>query len=205
MTVMENTKYKAVECGDCNTCGKCFNKEQEGTLYTILIYSENQAGILNQITAVFTRRQVNIESLNVCASSTPGVHKYTITCFCQEQMAKMLTEQIEKKIDVLQARYYTSDDIYTIEVALVKIATPVMLQDQRVSVIIQDLGARIVEVNPTYAIVEKKGRTEEILQLYERLNAVGAVLQFVRSGHIAVTKSTVEQLDQYLARREQKR
>ena len=115
----------------------------------------------------------------------------------------MLTKQIEKKIDVLQARYYTSDEIFTIEVALLKVSTPVMLQDQRAGLIIRDLGARIVEVNPTYAIVEKKGRTEEILQLYERLNAVGAVLQFVRSGHIAVTKSTVEQLDQYLARREQ--
>jgi len=76
----------------------------ETKFYTMLIYSENFAGILNQITAVFTRRQVNIESLNVCASSTPGVHKYTITCNCTEEMAKMLTKQIEKKIDVLQAR-----------------------------------------------------------------------------------------------------
>ena len=49
------------------------------TLYTLLVYSENIAGILNQITAVFTRRQVNIESLNVSASSIKGVHKYTIT------------------------------------------------------------------------------------------------------------------------------
>ena len=39
-------------------------------LYTLLVYSENIAGILNQITAVFTRQQVNIESLNVSASST---------------------------------------------------------------------------------------------------------------------------------------
>ena len=39
------------------------------TFYTLLVYSENIAGILNQITAVFTRRQVNIESLNVSASS----------------------------------------------------------------------------------------------------------------------------------------
>ena len=44
-------------------------------LYTLIIYSDDCAGILNQITAVFTRRQVNIESLNVCSSSTPGVHK----------------------------------------------------------------------------------------------------------------------------------
>ena len=56
------------------------------TLYTIITYSENFAGILNQITAVFTRRQVNIESLNVCSSSTPGVHKYTITCYCKQEM-----------------------------------------------------------------------------------------------------------------------
>ena len=78
-------------------------------LYTILVFSENIAGILNQVTAVFTRRQVNIESLNVSASSTPGVHKYTITCYCTEEMVKMLKAQIEKRIDVLQARYYTDD------------------------------------------------------------------------------------------------
>ena len=54
------------------------------SLYTLLVYSENVAGILNQITAVFTRRQVNIESLNVSASSIPGVHKYTITAWSDE-------------------------------------------------------------------------------------------------------------------------
>lgn len=37
--------------------------ENKKKLYTLLVYSENVAGILNQITAVFTRRQVNIESL----------------------------------------------------------------------------------------------------------------------------------------------
>lgn len=54
------------------------------TLYTLLVYSENIAGILNQITAVFTRRQVNIESLNVSPSSIEGVHKYTITAWSDE-------------------------------------------------------------------------------------------------------------------------
>ena len=52
--------------------------EENKKLYTLLVYSENIAGILNQVTAVFTRRQVNIESLNVSASSIEGVHKYTI-------------------------------------------------------------------------------------------------------------------------------
>ena len=50
-------------------------------LYTIIVHSENIAGLLNQVTAVFTRRQINIESLNVSASSIKGVHKYTITAW----------------------------------------------------------------------------------------------------------------------------
>ena len=33
----------------------------EKNFYTLLVYSENVAGVLNQVTAVFTRRQVNIE------------------------------------------------------------------------------------------------------------------------------------------------
>lgn len=198
-----NKNIRAVECGDCNTCGKCGSAEcPEGlTFYTMIIYSENFAGILNQITAVFTRRQVNIESLNVCASSTPGVHKYTITCYCTEDMAIMLTKQIEKKIDVLQANYFTDSEVFILEACLLKLSTPKVLEDANVGQIIRQHGARIVEVNPTYTIVEKKGATEDILRLYGRLNQLDVVLQFVRSGRIAVTKSLVETLDRYLEER----
>ena len=52
-------------------------------LYTIIVHSENFAGLLNQVTAVFTRRQINIESLNVSASSIKGVHKYNITAWTE--------------------------------------------------------------------------------------------------------------------------
>lgn len=174
---------------------------QDTQLYTILVYSENIAGVLNQITAVFTRRQVNIESLNVCASSTPGVHKYTITCYCTEEMAKMLTKQIEKKIDVLQAHYFIDEELFILEACLIKVSTPMVLENRDVSRIVRKHGARIVEMNPTYSIIEKKGMTEDIISLFQHLNKLGVVLQFVRSGRIAVTKSTTERLDKYLEER----
>lgn len=178
---------------------------QDTQLYTILVYSENIAGVLNQITAVFTRRQVNIESLNVSASSTPGVHKYTITCYCTLEMVKMLKAQIEKRIDVLQARYFTDEDIFLQETSLLKISTPSMLEDAQVCAIVRRHGARIVEVNPTYTAIEKTGLTEEILSLYEALNRLGVVRQFARSGRICITRGTREQLDDYLAEREKER
>ena len=174
-------------------------------LYTLLVFSENLAGILNQVTAVFTRRQVNIESLNVSASSTPGVHKYTITCYCTEEMVRMLKKQIEKRIDVLQARYYTDEDIFLQETSLMKISAPAMMENPEVCQIVRNHGARIVEVNPTYAAVEKTGTTEDILSLFEALNKFGVVRQFARSGRICITRDTREQLDDYLAEREKER
>lgn len=171
------------------------------TLYTLIIYSENYAGILNQITAVFTCRQVNIESLNVCSSSTPGVHKYTITCYCKQEMAEMLVKQIEKKIDVLQANCFVDDEIFILETSLLKLSTPMVLANQEISRIVRRHGARIVEVNPTYTIVEKTGVTDEVLDNFNQLNELGCVLQFVRSGRIAITRSNIERLDQYLTKR----
>jgi acetolactate synthase-1/3 small subunit len=179
--------------------------ESSTRLYTILVYSENIAGVLNQITAVFTRRQVNIESLNVSASSTPGVHKYTITCYCTLEMVKMLKSQIEKRIDVLQARYFEDEDIFLRETSLLKISTPAMLENPDVCNIVRQHGASIVEVNPTYAAIEKTGQTDEILSLFEALNSLGVVRQFARSGRICITRGTREQLDDYLAEREKER
>lgn len=173
------------------------------TLYTLIIYSENFAGILNQITAVFTRRQVNIESLNVCASSTPGVHKYTITCYCKQEMAEMLTKQIEKKIDVLQANCFIDDEIFILETSLLKLSTPMVLANKDISRIVRQYDSRIVEVNPTYTIVENTGITKDVIELFTQLDALGCVLQFVRTGRIAVTKSCIERLDAYIAKREE--
>ena len=172
------------------------------TLYTLLVYSENTAGVLNQITAVFTRRQINIESLNVSASSISGIHKYTITAWSDPDEVVKLTKQIEKKIDVIKADYYTDDQLFIHEVALYKISTPVLLDNPEVSHTIRKHDARMMEVNPTYSTVLLTGLTDDITDLYSRLNSFGCLLQYTRSGRIAVTRSTEEPVSEYLEQRE---
>ena len=131
------------------------------TLYTIIVHSENIAGLLNQVTAVFTRRQINIESLNVSASSIKGVHKYTITAWTDKDTIEKVVKQIEKKIDVIQAHYFTEDEIYFHEIALYKVSTPAFQETPEASKVIRRYNARIVEVNPVFSIVEKNGMSEE--------------------------------------------
>ena len=176
----------------------------EKKLYTLLVYSENVAGILNQITAVFTRRQVNIESLNVSASSIPGVHKYTITAWSDEDQIVKITKQIEKKIDVVKANFYTDDQLFFREVGLYKLSTPIVLENPDISRIIRTVGGNVMEVNPTYVAVMLGGMTEEITDLYFALDKFNCVLQYTRSGRVAVTRSTVEQVTDFLEKQEKK-
>ena len=50
----------------------------EKQLYTISVYTENNIGLLNRISAIFQRRHINIESLNISPSEIEGVAKFTI-------------------------------------------------------------------------------------------------------------------------------
>ena len=178
---------------------------EEKKLYTLLVYSENIAGILNQITAVFTRRQVNIESLNVSASSIPGVHKYTITAWSDEDQIIKITKQIEKKIDVVKANFFTDDQLFIRESGLYKLSTQTVMENPEVSRTIRRHDASIIEVNPTYVIVMKYGVTDDIISLYKALDEFGCVLQYTRSGRIAVTRGKQEQVSDFLEQRELKK
>lgn len=178
-------------------------EEQYDTLlYTLQVYTENIAGILNQITAVFTRRQINIESLNVSPSSIKGVHKYTITAYSDEETIKKVVKQIEKKIDVVKAHYYLNSELFLVEVALFKVSTPIMMANAELSRAIRHANARITEVNETFCIVVCQGTTDQILELFHKLNKVpDSILQFTRSGRIAVTRNCQEEVSRFLHER----
>ena len=176
--------------------------EDKREFYTLMVYSENVAGILNQITAVFTRRQVNIESLNVSASSIPGVHKYTITAWSDEDQIEKITKQIEKKIDVIKANYFKDEQLFIRETGLYKLSTEKVLENPEISRTIRRYEATITEVNPTYVIVMKSGKTNDIIELFRVLDAFGCVLQYTRSGRIAVTRGMQEQVSEFLEERE---
>ena len=167
------------------------------TLYTVTVYSENQVGLLNQISIIFTRRQLNIESLSVSGSAIEGVHKFTITTYSDRETMEKLVKQIEKRIDVLRAFFYTDDEIIFQEVALYKVPTDKLLDDRSIEDLIRKYNARILEVNRTYTVIEKSGHPDETQSLFEELSRYD-VMQFVRSGRVAITKSTVEHVSIFL-------
>lgn len=173
-------------------------------LFTVAVFSENQVGLLNQISIIFTRRCLNIESLSVSPSSIEGIHKFIITCFSNRAMMERVVKQIEKRIDVVKAYLYTDDEIVYQEIALYKVPTEALLDDTTVEKIIRDHNARILEVTREYVVIEKTGHLDETTDLFHELQKYD-ILQFVRSGRVAVTKARAELLSDYLALQELRR
>lgn len=85
---------------------------------------------------------------------------------------------------------------------LFKISTPKLLEKPEISRSIRKHNARMMEVNPTYSTVLLTGLTDEISDLYDQLNQYNCLLQYTRSGRIAVTRSFEEPISDFLAEQE---
>ena len=176
---------------------------QEKTFYTITVFSENAVGVLNQITTIFTRRQINIESLSVSPSAIDGIHKFTITAFVKdEESMQKLVKQIDKRVDILKAYYNTDEDLVHQEIALYKIETAKLIATSNVEELLRKHNARILDVSDHSTVIQKTGHYAETQALFEELSESTGVLQFIRSGRVAITKSKVERLSDMLSRRE---
>ncbi|WP_405575558.1 acetolactate synthase small subunit [Winogradskyella sp. Asnod2-B02-A] len=163
----------------------------ENKQYTVSIYTENNIGLLNRISAIFQRRHMNIESLNTSPSEIEGVSRFTIVVNITESQMKKIQGQIEKQVEVIKAFYHTEDEIIYQESCLFKIKSELLFDERQIQNIIKDSNSRIVTVNKEFFVLEKSGRKEEIDLLYRELNAFG-IMQFTRSGRVAVTKDEMK-------------
>lgn len=164
--------------------------------FTISIFSENHIGILNQITIILTRRQINIESITASESAVKGVHLLTLVVKATPDMVRKIARQIEKLVDVLKVFVHSSDQIIYQEIALFKVSTKSILSGNILETIVKNYNARILVVSPEYMVIEKTGHKPEINELLVHLEPYG-VLQFARSGRVAITKQ-VKELNAYL-------
>lgn len=165
--------------------------------YTVTVFTEDKVGLLNRITIVFTRRHLNIDSLTTSESEVKGIFRYTIVTRCTPSLMKKVVDQIEKLTEVLRAFYYVEDDVIAQEIALYKVSTEnLKFNDKSWESIIRESNARVLDLEPGFIVIEKTGFKHETQDLFEKLKPFG-ILQFARSGRVAVTKP-MKELTYYL-------
>ncbi len=157
--------------------------------FTITVYTENHIGLLNRIAIIFSRRKINIESLNTSPSEVEGIHRFTIVIDELEEVVRKLVRQIEKQVEVLKAYYNTNDEIIWQELALYKVSTDEIAEKVKVERLLREYGARAVVIRKDYTIFETSGHREETNRLITVLEPHG-LIEFVRSARVAIIKAS---------------
>ena len=157
--------------------------------YTITVYTENQIGLLNRIAIIFSRRKINVESLNTSPTEVDSVHRFTIVIDETEDVVKKLCRQIEKQVDVLKAYYNTNEEIIWQELALYKVPTDVIAEEVKVERLLREHGASAVVIRKDYTVFQVSGHREETENLIKVLEPYG-LIEFVRSARVAIIKDS---------------
>ena len=158
--------------------------------YTISIFTENFIGLLNRVSIIFTRRHLNIESITASESEVKDVYRYTIVLTTTEDQVLKVVRQLEKIVDVLKAFYHTDEETIFQEIALYKIRTS-SLSQSNAEQLVRKHNARVLSLAEDFTVLEKTGYKEDTQAFLEDLASVG-VLEFARSGRVAITKPMKE-------------
>lgn len=156
-------------------------------IFTVSIYTENNIGLLNRISAIFLKRHINIESLTTSQSEIDSIFRFVIVVNVSETMIKSIIKQINKQIEVISSFYHTDKETIFLETALYKVKSKSLFDEKHIQKIIKNSQANMVTVSPNYFVIEKTGWRDETEKLYKELEPYG-LLQFVRSGRISVSK-----------------
>ena len=161
------------------------------TRFTVSIYTENNLGLLNRISAIFLKRHLSIDSINSSPCEINDIFRFVIVLKTEEELIKKVITQIEKQIEVIAAFYHTDEETVFQESALYKLTSKSLLKEKNIQNIIKIAHANIVTVSKDFFVIEKTGYREETEKLYSQLEPFG-ILQFVRSGRISVTKEPMK-------------
>ncbi|RYY34273.1 MAG: acetolactate synthase small subunit [Sphingobacteriaceae bacterium] len=165
------------------------NEDIEKPEFNITVYTENQIGLLSRIAIIFTRRKINIDSLNTSPSEIESIHRFNIVINETEDVVRKLCRQIEKQVEVLKVYYHTNADVIWQELALYKVSTNVIAEQVSVERLLRENGARAVVIRKDYTVFETTGHREETDALIKILQPFG-LIEFVRSARVAIIKSS---------------
>ena len=157
--------------------------------YNITAYTENHIGLLNRIAIIFSRRKINIESLNTSPSEIEGIHRFNIVITETEEVVRKICRQMEKQVEVLKTYFNSNDEVVWQEMALYKVPTDIIAEKALVERLLRENGARAVVIRKDYTVFETTGHRQETDALLRALQPFG-LIEFVRSARIAIIKAS---------------
>ena len=153
---------------------------------TISVLVENQAGVLNRITGLFSRRAFNIESLAVGVTDDPSISRITIIVDSGNSVVEQVEKQLNKLVEVIKVRVIEEDKMIGRELMIIKVNATTKTRPDIMNVC-QIMGGKIDDISPTSMTLELSDTTERV-ELFQSLLRPFSILEVVRTGMIALER-----------------
>ena len=156
--------------------------------YTLAVMVDNKAGVLSQVSRLFSRKGYNIESLAVGAIEDPEVSRITIEILAEnDQQVNLICNQVRKMFPVHSVKLLKTEQSIRRELVLIKVHAETPEQRNEIIQISSIFRANIIDVAPaslTIAIIGEEEKVDAIMGLVEK----NGILEMVRTGVIALER-----------------
>ncbi|MFC4618463.1 acetolactate synthase small subunit [Camelliibacillus cellulosilyticus] len=153
----------------------------------------NESGVLNRITGLFSKRQFNIESISVGRSEIHGQSKMTFVVDVEEsRQIEQVIKQLHKQIDVLKVTDITDQAIVARELALIKVLSHPQVRGE-INGIVEPFRASIIDVSKDSVTIQVTGDSEKIEAIIDLLRPYG-IKELARTGITAFPRGEQRQV-----------
>ena len=156
--------------------------------YTLAVMVDNKAGVLSQVSRLFSRKGYNIESLAVGAIEDTNVSRITIEILAEnDQQVNLIVNQVRKMFPVHSVKVLNSSQSIRRELVLIKVRAETTEQRNEIIQFSSIFRASIIDVAPaslTIAIIGEEEKTDAIMALVEK----HGILEMVRTGVVALER-----------------
>jgi acetolactate synthase I/III small subunit len=153
------------------------------TRHTLSVLVENKSGVLARVSALFSRRGFNIESLAVGPTENPDLSRMTIVADAESQPLEQITKQLNKLIEVIKIVELDTAAVQR-ELLLVKVRAPLADRSQVLQTA-ELFRARVIDVNTDTVTLEATGTPEKLQALLAVLAPLG-IKEMAQSGTVAL-------------------
>jgi acetolactate synthase I/III small subunit len=152
--------------------------------HTLSVLVEDQPGVLARISALFSRRGFNIESLAVGPTEISGVSRMTIVVNVDELPLEQVTKQLNKLVNVIKIVELDPEASVQRELMLVKVKAD---QESRSNVLetVTLFRAKVVDVATESVTIEATGSRDKLEALLRVLEPWG-IKELVQTGTVGV-------------------
>lgn len=153
---------------------------------TISVLVENQAGVLNRITGLFSRRAFNIESLAVGVTDDPDFSRITIIVDSGNSVVEQVEKQLNKLVEVIKVRTLDEGNMIGRELMIIKVSAN-KNNREHIMTICGICGAKAADISPTSMTLEISD-TPDRVDVFEEMMRPFNILEVARTGVIALQK-----------------